>query len=145
MLEIHEATPNEVERFLPLARRCWKKITSLPGDLCSETFVAFWDTVIRNGSGVIFYGEQNGEVRGGIGAIALVDLTGELICREQFWYSETPGLGGDLLDRLEDRCREKGIQRLIMPVPYCQGDREGFFFRRGYQPMERTYSIELGE
>ena len=93
--------------------------------------------LMRTDTGLLLVGE-----RAMIGCIVFpLFMAQETVAQELFWWSETPGVGRDLLNVAEHWAKTSGAKVLLMlALESNEADRvETIYRRRGYETAERSY------
>ncbi len=137
---------SEIDKLTDGAKEFFKESSTFKGEFCPEIFMSTWEFLYKTDQGIIFVLDNEGEIAGGIGGMAIPDcITGILSATEAFWYTrkEHRGQGLRLLTAYEAWAKERGCKKVRMVhLSDLMPDRlRRFYEKRGYREIETTYEM----
>ena len=137
---------SEIDKLTEGAREFFSESEAFHGEFCPEIFKVTWEFIYESNQGVIIVLDDNGEIAGAIGGMAVPDcITGILSATEMFWYTRKQhrGQGLRLLSAYEAWAKERGCKKVRMVHLYdLMPDKlRKLYEKRGYREIETTYEM----
>lgn len=123
-----------------------------PAREAAERGVAIYETIVHDGSGEVLVAEDDGKIVGSIvwyvttGSPSLIDGARRRAMIAGFVVSpgqRGKGLGKRLLEEVERRARNRGLNRLVLGVVAWNEPSIAFYEAQGFSPLELIMSKRL--
>lgn len=142
---MRDATDADVDAIVAMAQRFLASSTYAPHVLANPTHMRTLALhLIDSPDGTVIVAEHDETLVGMIGCLCYPHvLSGVRVCGELVWWVEPEhrGIGLRLLDDAEQWARDHGALEMHMVAPTV--DVERIYARRGYTPLERTFTRAL--